>query len=172
MYRRSVTRGNRTNIIATACIFISFFLFCQQTIAGEERIRGRDISTVVDANFVEIGDVEGHVLGSYEGKGVTLHSDGETSTFIQTVVFDYMNGVGSHGGYKVRTYPDGAISTSTFRGTTKRTERGRRISGTFEIKSGTGRLAGATGKGNYDGFSTKVDMNIIDWEGTLNVPAK
>ncbi len=133
---------------------------------------GRDISTVVDAKVVEIGDVKGHVLGSYEGKGVTLHSEGETSTFIKAVVFDYLNGVGSHKGYKVRTYSDGAISISTFRGTTKRTAKGRRVSGTFEIKSGTGRLAGASGKGTYDGFSTKVDMNIIDWKGTIHIPAK
>ena len=172
MYRRRVTRDNRTNVVVAVCIFISFFLFCQQSLAGDERIGGRDISTIVDTNFVEVGDVKGHVLGSYEAKGVTLHSDGQTSTYIQTTVFDYLNGVGSHTGYKVRTYPDGAISTSTYRGTTKRTERGRRISGTFEIKSGTGRLAGATGKGTYDGFSTKVDMNIIDWKGTIRIPAK
>ncbi len=171
MYRRRVTRGNRANVVVAVYIAVLCFLPGQQALAGEESIGGRNISTLVDAKFVEVGDVEGHVLGSFEGKGVTLHSDGEASTFIQTVVFDYVNDVGSHKGYSVRTYPDGAMITSTFRGTTKRTEKGRRIRGTFEITSGTGRLAGATGTGSYDGYSTKVGMSIIDWEGTMNVPA-
>jgi hypothetical protein len=113
---------------------------------GEESIAGRNVSSIVDSKFIQIGDVEGHVMGHYTAKGVTFHSHGEISTFIQTGAFDYVKDAGSHSGYIVRTYADGAMITSKHHGTTKHTDKGRRISGIFEIISGTGRLTGATGK--------------------------
>jgi len=113
---------------------------------GEESIAGRNASSIVDSKFIEFSDVEGHVMGHYTAKGVTFHSHGEISTFIQTGAFDYVKDAGSHSGYIVRTYADGAMITSKHHGTTKHTDKGRRISGIFEIISGTGRLTGATGK--------------------------
>lgn len=170
MHRRELTRGNRCNAIVATCVTIGLIFLGQQALAGEEKNAGRNVSTLVDAKIVKVGDVGGHVLGRYEGKGVTFHPDGETSTYIQTGAFDYVKRAGSHKGYIIRTYPDGAMTTSTYRGTARHTDKGRRFNGTFEIVSGTGRFAGATGKGTYDGFSTKVGMGIVDWEGVIAVP--
>jgi len=96
MHRRELTRGNRCNAIVATCVTIGLIFLGQQALAGEEKIAGRNVSTLVDAKIVKVGDVEGHVLGRYEGKGVTFHPDGETSTYIQTGAFDYVKRAGSH----------------------------------------------------------------------------
>jgi hypothetical protein len=72
--------------------------------AGAETIKGRIVFHAAKGEVIEVGDVPGHVIGVSDAGGLTFDDiKNEVGTFATHVMFDTINGSGTHWGYDVRT---------------------------------------------------------------------
>lgn len=126
--------------------------------AGEQEVTGRYVNNKPQASFVKVGDVKGHVVGSFELTGISIYPDeGEVPRYISGN-FDYTNGVGPHWGYTTVVYKDKSTLTVQWQGVKKRNEKNELYSdGTHTCVAGSGRFKGAKCAGTWR--STKYLSN-------------
>jgi hypothetical protein len=136
----------------------------------------RRVQSVAETTTVEVGDVEGHVVGVVEFKGITFFEGGETATHANPATFDLTNGSGPHQGYVVHYFDDGSTSVERYEGEARLSADGKRtvVEGTFECIGGTGRFAGLKGQGTYRGERLGAlqtgDYVYVDSTGSCTVP--
>lgn len=148
--------------------------------AGEKPFKYRIINRTAKMEWLPIPDVEKHVVGVLERRGVgifegEIFEKGETAAQTAMVTFDLIKGEGSIQGYILWTFKDG----STYIGKIQGTVTPATVKGTGEIFKGTGRFEGIKGKVSFSGKyvtrytkdETKADA-IIDATGTYTLPKK
>ncbi len=137
--------------------------------AGETKVEGRNVYHGVKSEWVEVGDVEGHVVGVWESKGLGFQ-EGDVTTIKSRGTFDSIKGTGTHQGYLAKTWSDGATYTTSFEGRSKQAGKLRLSEGTWMLLGGTGRFEGVKGEGTYSSTRYPNKMTVTDWKGTRVLP--
>jgi hypothetical protein len=122
-------------------------------LAAEDVGSGRRVQSVTRTEAVPVGDVEGHVQGVVAFGGLTFFASGEIATHTNVATFDLTDGSGTHAGYVVHRFEDGATALERYEGRAEAKDGGATtlVEGSFECTGGTGRFAGLAGKGTYRG---------------------
>jgi len=129
---------------------------------------------------IPIVDVEGHMVGIYERRGVAISEDGEVAAHLSRGAFDYIKGQGSDQGYSQLTFKDGSTTVIKYQGTATIApgEKLPLIKGKGEYIKGTSRFKGIKGNVSYSGKcvtpltkETKSDL-VVDSTVTYTLPSK
>ena len=132
--------------------------------------KGRDTFQCTDDKYIEIGDVPEHYVGVFECEGVSAIEGGEVGVMVLWGAGDYIAGSGPEQGYYIVTYVDGSTVRGDWQDTVMAAKDGTTSAkGTYNITSGTGRLAGIKGKATYTATTFK-GKSWIDWTETYKVP--
>ena len=160
---------------------IAALIMVPTTQAGEktEKLKGRVVSQLTKVHVIKVGDVEGHIIGIYERRGLNF-INGEVASYKTCGTFDSTKGKGTFKGNGIVTYKDGSTTVSKTQGTSERQEDGTTIGkGTFSYIRGSGRFAGIKGDGSYTfkhytpftKDKTKSD-SVVDYTVTRTLPSK
>ena len=134
--------------------------------------------TIIGTNYhqnviwqsIEIGDVEGHIVGAYENKGVSIYSDGREVELVVRGTLDFVKGIGPVDGYDIRMYGDGSTLTLEYHGQAKMTPAGRVVSGAYTSCSGAGRFKDAKCDGTWTGGTKGKSLNVFKWTVNYTLP--
>ena len=149
--------------------------------AGKKTIKGKVTSCITKVEVVPVPDVEKHVVGVYERRGVTIFENGETGAYHTRGTFDYTKGQGPFRGYTQQSFADGSTYIVKYQGVST-VATGKKLpsfKGTGEYIKGTGRFEGIKGKVSYSGKyvtpytkdKTKGDA-YYEFTGTYTLPKK
>ena len=132
---------------------------------------GRTITYLSHANFEKVGDVDGHISGTFKREGLTLHMTGPRAGQVSEIViegdFEMIKGVGAYQAKIFRTFADGDTVTLQIDGESKPKGVGL---GTYRCIEGTGTVAGVQCQGTYSRQGFKNKMTVVDWQGTITPP--
>ena len=106
------------------------------------------------AEIIEVGDVEGHIMGVGEAPALASLENGEVAAAKVNWFADYISGEGITQGYVQMTFEDGATIHYKYVGETRLAQDGKCSlfsCQSLEILRGTGRFAGIKGGGTYTG---------------------
>ncbi len=128
-------------------------------VLAADEVEGRVVYHTEKSELMEVGDIEGHVVGVSQQYGISFITKGpasnEIASRIGTVLFDSVKGKGTVIGYAIQTFQDGStLAYKTIGTATTITVDGRKklvFEGTYEYTGGTGRFEGLKGKGTYKG---------------------
>jgi hypothetical protein len=138
--------------------------------AGETEDHGRFVGGKVEVQAVKVGDVDGHVVGSYHVTGVNFRNE-EISTSFGGGTFDFVNQVGPARGFTVEVFKDGSTITSRAEGEIKLGENKKQyFEGTYQCISGTGRWKGIQCEGTVKESFEENDMSVGEWSGIVTLP--
>ena len=149
------------------------------TQAGEKTIKYKVINYLTKVEVVPVPDVEKHVVGVYERRGVAMYENGETGAFHTRGTFDFVKGQGDFKGYCNISFADGSTYMTNYQGTTTMVKGKKLGKGTGVYFKGTGRYEGIKGKfsltsrkiTSYTKEKTKSDM-VTEVTGTYTLPKK
>ncbi len=118
------------------------------TQTGAETVKSRTSTYLARIEVLPVGDVEGHIVGTFSRQGLSFYDNGEVAVYKNWGTIDFIKGNGPFQGYSLVTFQDGSTYTIKWQGTTegslyklagefiKGTKRFEGIKGTF---SGTGK---------------------------------
>ncbi len=180
----ATVRGSKKTVIIWSLVgilVIGAWLLVSVTQAGAETVKKLTTTTyIAKVEVIPIFDVEGHIVGIYERRGVAIFEDGEVAAYLTRGTFDYIKGQGSHQGYTQYTFKDGSTTVEKYQGTTTIApgEKLASIKGKGEYIKGTGRFKGIKGNMSYSGKlvtpygkETKGDL-VFDTTATYTLPSK
>ena len=166
---------SKPKIIALIAV-ISFALAMTtvgNAVAGET-VKCRTVKYNVKFEPIEVGDVEGHMLGAYEVVGIVTNLEGKPLydgwAYREKGLLDFnvKTGVGAAHGYSEFTDKDGDKIYGKFEG---KMIKGIWKGGTWSISKGTGKFVGITGGGTwYDNVSVAPKQSYVGWEGEVELP--
>lgn len=114
--------------------------------------KGRTVYHFVKVEVMQVGDVPGHIVGIADASGLTLLDTGEVRSYSSKIIFDLINGTGTHVTYGITTSEDKSSLITLHKGmTTARSDGTSTFDGTTTFIEGTGRFAGVKGAGSYNG---------------------
>ena len=120
---------------------------------ADETLKYRQFTHATNVQTIDVGDVDGHLLGVNRQSGIASFPDGSVATAYFTALTDYVKGSGTAVVvYTNVTFEDGSVLW--IKGTNKTVAEGNKSSisnGTLTVIGGKGRYAGATGDGTYSG---------------------
>lgn len=160
-------------LLATAATLVAVSLPALQPVLAAEPMghSGRTITYLGDIEVEKVGDVEGHVRGTFKRAGLTLHETGPRAGQVSEVViegeFDMIKGLGAYQARMFRTFADGDTVTLQIDGENKPKSVGV---GTYKCIEGTGAMAGIQCEGTFERLAFKNKMTVIDWNGTTTPP--
>lgn len=119
--------------------------------AGALEVKARDVIYATGGTVKPVGDVDGHVAGTWEKRGVCLEGK-NVGTYFGTGTLDMTKGKGTGDGKATCTFEDGSSHALRFtmslepigKGLVKWTGRG-------EFVEGTGRYDGIKGSATFSG---------------------
>jgi hypothetical protein len=126
------------------------------TQAADETV-GRAVWHTLKAETMEVGDVPGHTIGVLQQAGLGIFTKGpaggQIATRTNTAYTDTVKGKGTATNYIVYTFRDGSTMSHKATGTITPVDGGTTVAfeGTYEVTGGTGKFAGAKGKGTFKG---------------------
>ena len=143
---------SKCKIIALVAL-ITALLVVSVTQAWAATMKFRIVMFHTKAEIIDVGDVEGHIIGVVDSSGLASFDTGEVAVVAQKGYFDYTKGTGIHKGYFRLTFEDGSTIDYKFEGTTRPDPKGEGslLEGTSEIYGGSGRYASIQGKGTHTG---------------------
>jgi len=180
----TIMRKSKMTITIMGCIgvfLIAALILVPATpaMAKKEKFKGRHISQITKIHVIKVGDVEGHIIGIFQRRGLNF-INGEVATYKSCGTLDITKGKGTAEGYTQITYEDGSMTVAKFQGTLEPL-KGKRSTGkgTFSYIGGSGRFEGIKGGGSWTSKSftpytkeeTKSD-SIVDFTGTRTLPSK
>ncbi len=134
-------------------------------------MKGEYVNLTADAKCSEVGDVEGHVLCTFEIPSVGIVDGGERHARIVKGTGDYVKGVGTHQGYTINTFADGSTMSVQWEGSVDFNDQNVRISqGTYNCLAGTGRYANVKCNGTWSSSPQKGGFTLGTYEGTMTLP--
>lgn len=122
--------------------------------AAEETV-GRSVYHTIKAETMEVGDVPGHIIVVAQHSGLGFFTKGPAAGQIATrkgvAYTDVVKGKGTFTNYIVYTFRDGSTVVHKATGTSTPVDGGKTVAfeGTYEVAGGTGKFAGAKGKGTF-----------------------
>lgn len=155
---------------AVSILVVAGALYPSVADAESRTIQGTNYHHAVVWQGIDVGDVEGHMVGAYENKGVSVYEDGEEVELVIRGTLDLVKGLGKVDGYDIRMYGDGSMITLEYHGESKMTPEGRVVWGTYTSCRGTGRFEGAKCDGTWKGGMKGKSLNVVEWKVTYTVP--
>jgi hypothetical protein len=143
MYRDGMVK---LTAAALLCLVVS------SSAQADEMLKFRIITHVTNAQTIEVGDVEGHLIGINRQSGIATFPDGSTATTFFTSSTDYTKGAGPVAGYMNVTFDEGTALWLRLAATTAVDGTRSVFKGTFDVIGGKGKYSGATGDGSYGGI--------------------
>jgi hypothetical protein len=120
---------------------------------ADETLKYRQFTHATNVQTIDVGDVDGHLLGINRQSGIASFPDGSVATAYLTAVTDYVKGSGTAlVAYTNVTFEDGSVLW--IKGTNTTVAEGNKSiisKGTLTVIGGKGRYAGATGDGTFSG---------------------
>ncbi len=145
----------RTELRFTILAFAILAVLAAPSLTGAETIteKGRDVFHYVKVEVIKVGDVDGHITGIAEAKGLEFdESSGQVANYSNKPMFDYINGSGPFQGYSISTFEDGSTLITKYEGTTTALPGGVSTwKGTVSSMKGTGRFEGIQGTASFTG---------------------
>ena len=139
-------RGSGRRVAFTVCVLVASFA---PRVASAEELRWRVTSYVTKLDVKPVGDVEGHVKGTYSRAGLCL-LPGEVGVYAGTGTLDITKGAGTGSGEATCTFEDGSSFRTTLAMSGEPLPGGfSSFKGTADIQGGTGRFAGMTGTSTF-----------------------
>lgn len=145
--------------------------------AVAEQIKYRVFSYVTKSEIKPVGDVEGHMAGTWERRGMCEMSTGELGVYAASGTLDGTKGKGTAKGETTCTFADGSKLVNVWTTDFERGPDGLNVykNGKGEFSAGTGRFEGIKGKFTFAGKAytpMKDDMRsdvVMDAEGEYTV---
>ena len=145
--------------------------------APAARSSGTFTMTYTQQQVTPVGDAEGHLViaghatGRARSAGAHPFMDGATVTLVSLT--ELTQGSGPDQGYLFES-KDGETSATRYTGSVKTVpgSDGKPVTtfeGTWTKLGGSGRVAGATGRGRYHGRMTAPNAFVIEWEGEIQL---
>jgi hypothetical protein len=155
-----------------AFAIVGAFMITFSAHAGEQPQKARYVNLKPsELHCTKLGDVEGHVICSYQVPGVAVFPDGTLAARVTTGTLDYINGEGTAEGYTITTHPDGSTHTGKWSGISKvNDQKVRIIEGPYECVAGSGRFAGIKCEGKYLSTVQEGGFMIGEFEGKMTLP--
>jgi hypothetical protein len=135
--------------------------------SAQEKFSDTRVFTVVKAETLPVGDVEGHVLVLTEMKGYDVQ---QNNVIVSRGVNDLVKGNGRTFGYGVSTNPDGDVVHYSYEGqvTTRPGPDGKPLTvaeGKWTLTGGTGKWQNRSGRGVFKNTSPGQGVSVAEWEG-------
>ena len=156
------------------CIFAITLTLCvisftSVATAADSQRSGKHVQHNIAFSPIKIGDIEGHIIGTYQNEGLVIIDDGEVGTSVNNGTLDYTKGLGTYSGYIVIIFKDDSSYTTHYEGAKKMTDKGKVSTGTYKFVRGTGRFEGIQGEGSYQ-QKMYGKMSIVDWKDSISLP--
>jgi len=135
-------------------LIVAVFLLTSFSHAIAETMKFRAAIFHKKAEIIEVGDVEGHIMGVGEAPALASFENGEVAAAKLNWFADYTKGEGITQAYTRLTFEDGATIDYKYTATTRLDPSGKGSlfkSQSLEILRGTGRFAGIKGGGKFTG---------------------
>jgi hypothetical protein len=132
-------------------VFVALFAGAAR---ADETLKFRTIMHSSNAQTIDVGDVDGHILGVARFSGIVSLPDGSTATSYFTGAFEYTKGAGPVSTYLNVSYEDGSVLWLKTAGTAVAEGTKTIFKGTVNVLGGKGKYVGATGDGSYSGART------------------
>lgn len=135
-------------------LIVVAFLLTSYSPAIAETMKFRAACFHKRAEIIEVGDVEGHIMGVGEAPALASFENGEVAAAKVNWFADYIKGEGMTQAYTRLTFEDGATIDYKYLVTTRLDPSGKGSlfkSQSLEILRGTGRFAGIKGEGTLTG---------------------
>src|SRR5258708_39792442 len=141
--------SRRTTIILATLAFIGLGAF--RPAHADEMLEMRAVLHATSVQTQDVGDVDGHVVGTARYSGIASFQDGSTATAFFISSLDYVKGSGSNTSYNSLTFDDGSVLW--YKRSGMATAEGARtiFRGMITVLGGKGRFAGVKGDGGYNG---------------------
>jgi len=140
-------------IISISILVITAWLLGSVTQSVAETMKFRIVGQFSRAEYMPVGDVEGHILAIFEFRGLGF-ADGEVAVISGCAYGDFIKGVGPVHNYVKWIYEDGSTTVSKNQFTSKIAPDGKIAlyeDGKGEYTMGTGRFAGIKGSVSFKG---------------------
>ena len=140
-------------IISISILVITAWLLGSVTQSVAETKKYRSVGQFSKAEYMPIGDVEGHFFAMFEFRGLVF-IDGEVAVLTGWAFGDFIKGVGPVLNYYKLVYEDGSTQVLKSKFTSKIAPDGKTglyEDGKGEFIMGTGRFAGIKGTDSYIG---------------------
>jgi len=139
--------------LASSVFLIAALILVPAAQAGKVTRKVRVTSYITKVEVVPVPDVEKHVVGVYERRGVSVYENGETAAYHTRGTFDFTKGQGPFRGYTQQSFADGSTFIVKYQGasTVATGEKLPSFKGTSEYIKGTGRFEGIKGKVSFSG---------------------
>jgi hypothetical protein len=135
--------------------------------AKEQTLKFRLITKQLSGSFMGVANVEGRSVGAGEYAGVAVFDDGRIAYKDFVLMSDGTNEGGSYSGYSTYTFQDGDSLTLKFTGGWGP----KGDAGDYEVLSGTGAFAAATGTGHFEAVDEPWDgANLYDGSFKITLP--
>jgi len=135
-------------------LIIAAWLLGSVTQAVAETKKYRSVAQFSKAEYMPIGDIEGHIFAMFEFRGLVF-IDGEVAVFTGWAQGDFIKGVGLVQNYYKLVYEDGSTQVLKSKFINKYTapdgKTGVYEDGKGEFIMGTGRFVGIKGTDSYTG---------------------
>lgn len=176
-------KKNKMTFAILGCIgvfLIAALILVPAAKAGEITSKHKIAAPITKMEVIPVPDVEGHVIGVLERRGVAIYENGETAAYHSRLTFDSIKGgETSYSGYCDITFADGAITMTKFQGTVPVVGGKKIIKGTGDYIKGTGQFEGIKGKVSFAGHyvtpytkdETKGDA-VLEVTSTYTLPKK
>ena len=145
--------------------------------AGEKTVKYKVVAPITKMEVIPIPDMEKHLIGVVERRGVAIYENGETAASHAMVNFDLSKEGGTWEGYEELNFADGSITILKSQGTIG--GKPRMIKGAGKYIKGTGQFEGIKGEVSlncsyatpYTKDTTKGDT-VCDITATYTLPKK
>jgi hypothetical protein len=127
-------------------------LCAASSVWADETLNYRSITHVTTAQTIDVGDVDGHLLGVNRQSGIVSFADGSVATTYSTALTDFIKGSGpALVTYNNVTFEDGSVLW--LRTVAAVVAEGNKsiVKGTLTVVGGKGKYAGASGDGTFGG---------------------
>ena len=170
----------RNHAVRGAIVLISLVSCFGSTGAFADEMKWRAVTYVSKFDVKPVGDVEGHVAGTFVRRGLALFEQGDVAVVVNTGTIDVTKGAGTYKGEGTYTFEDGSSFTAGFQGALQPPPAGGKVAhkGSGEILGGAGRFDGIKGNFTFTGKSmtpygaeTKSET-YYDTTATYTLPKK